>query len=292
MASKTILRVCSDIRCMKVRGATNIACTALQVIKGARNKKELTEMIALLMKTRPTEPLMRNGLRYVAYNVQQNFDFKKSLNFWADRYMTMSKFALERIAEIGAKRIVNKARIMTHCHATTVASILAKAKEQYKDFEVYVCETRPRLQGRITAKELAGYGIKVSYIIDSAKQTYINDMDLVLVGADALTAEGNIINKVGTSELAILAREADVDFGVAAELLKFDPITARGHPEPIEERDPGEVWDKPPKGVKVRNPAFDLTKRDLIDFIVTEEGVLSPHNILSTAYEKYPWLRR
>jgi len=69
-------------------------------------------------------------------------------------------------------------------------------------------------------------------------------------------------------------------------------VTVGGYPEPIEERDSGEVWDKPPKGVRVRNPAFDLTRRELIDFIVTEEGILSPHNILSTAHEKYPWLKR
>jgi len=245
-----------------------------------------------LNESRPTEPLMRNGLRYVAYNVRQTPEFKKSLNFWVDRYIKMCKNALERIAEIGSKRIVNHSKIMTHCHSTAVTSILRKAKDQYKEFEVYVCEARPKFQGRITAQELASHGITVNYIVDSAKQTYINDMDLVLVGADALTAEGNIVNKIGTAELALVAKEAEVEFGVAAELLKFDPYTVSGHPEPIEERDSREVWDRPPKGVNVKNPAFDLTKRELIDFIVTEEGILSPHNILSMATEKYPWLKR
>jgi len=292
MVNAIAKKACSDIKSLKVQGATNIAICALNALKSAKDRKELSEMIFLLMDARPTEPLMRNGLRFVAFNVHQTPEFRKSLNFWTDRYIKLCKGALEKIAEIGSKRIVNHSKIMTHCHSTAVTSILKKAKDQYKDFEVYVCEARPKFQGRITAKELASHGIKVSYIVDSAKMSFINEMDLAIVGADALTAEGNVINKIGTSELALIAREADVEFGIAAELLKFDPITVRGYPEPIEERGAKEIWDKPPKGVKVRNPAFDLTKRELIDFIITEEGILSPHNILSMATEKYPWLKR
>ena len=292
MVNAAAKKACSDIKSLKVQGATNVALCALTALKSAKDRRELSEMILLLNDSRPTEPLMRNGLRFVASNVQQTPEFRKSLVFWTDRYIKMCRSAQERIAEIGSKRIINHSKIMTNCHASTVVSILKRAKDQYKDFEVYVCETRPKFQGKITAKELASHGIKVSYIVDSAKQAFINDMNLAIVGADALTAEGNIVNKIGTSELALIAREADVEFGVAAELLKFDPVTESGYPEPIEERDSGEIWDKPPKGVRVRNPAFDLTRRELIDFIVTEEGILSPHNILSTAHEKYPWLKR
>ncbi len=292
MVNAIAKKACSDIKSLKVQGATSIAVCALEALKKAKDRKELSEMILLLNDSRPTEPMMRNGLRFVASNVRQTQEFKKSLIFWTDRYIRLCRGAQESIAEIGSKRIINHSKIMTHCHASTVVSILKKAKDQYKEFEVYVCETRPRFQGRVTAKELASHGIKVNYIVDSAKQAFINDMDLVIVGADALTAEGNVVNKIGTSELAIIAREADVEFGVAAELLKFDPATVGGHPEPIEERDSNEVWDKPPKGVKVRNPAFDLTRREFIDFIVTEEGIISPNNILSIAHEKYPWLKR
>ena len=292
MAGKIDQKAYSDIKNLKIQGATNIAIAALEALKSAKDRRQLSEIVLLLSSARPTEPLMRNGLRYVAFNVHQHYDFKNSLRFWADKYIQICKSALERIAEIGSKRIVNGSKIMTHCHSTAVTSVLKKAKDKYKEFEVYVCEARPLFQGRITAKELASHGIKVNYIVDSAKGTYINDMDLVLVGADALTAEGNVVNKIGTSELAYIAKEADVEFGVASELLKFDPVTVQGYLEPIEERSPEEVWERPPKRVRVRNPAFDVTKADLIDFVVTEEGVLSPHNILSMTHDKYPWMKR
>jgi len=292
MVNATVKKACSDIKSLKVQGATNIAMGALESLKTVKDRKELAQAIMMLSDSRPTEPLMRNGLKYVAFNVRQSTEFKKSVKFWSDKYMKMCHSALEDIAEIGSKRIVNGSRIMTHCHSTAVTSILKKAKDKCKEFEVYACEARPKFQGRLTAKELADHGIKVRYIIDSAKATFINDMALVLVGADAITAEGNIINKIGTLDLAMVARDADVEFGVASELLKFDPKTETGYLEPIEERDEREVWEKAPKGVEIKNPAFDLTRAELVDFIITEEGILHPHNILSTAVDKYPWLRR
>jgi len=292
MVSRAVNKAYSDIANLKVQGATNIAITALTSLKSVSNKAELMQAISLLSKARPTEPLMRNGMRYVILNAGHGSEFKKSVALWANGYIEMCKKAMREITEIGSKRIVNGSKIMTHCHSTAVTSILKRAKDQYKDIEVYACEARPKYQGRITAQELADHKIRVNYIIDSAKGTFINNMALVLVGADALTAEGNIVNKIGTSELALMAKEADVEFGVAAELLKFDPITSEGRLEPIEERESSEVWERPPKGVKVRNPAFDVTKCELIDFVITEAGIISPHNILSTAIEKYPWLRR
>lgn len=292
MVSNAVTKTYSAIRALRVQGATHIAVAALEALKTTKSRKEMLAAISLLSGARPTEPLMRNGLKYVAFNVKNDVNFKKIVSLWAGRYIDMCIDARERIAEIGSKRIVDGSVIMTHCHSTSVTSILKRAKDQHKDIEVYVCEARPMFQGRITAKELAGHGIKVDYIVDSAKQMFINDVDLVLVGADALTAEGSIVNKIGTSELAWLAKEADTDLAVAAELLKFDPTTSAGYLEPIEERDHREVWDRPPRGVTVRNPAFDITKGELIDFVITESGVIAPHNILSTANEKYPWLKR
>jgi ribose 1,5-bisphosphate isomerase len=291
MVNAVVKRAYSDIKNLRVQGATNIAIRALVALKSVKDRKELSAAASLLSEARPTEPLMRNGLRFVAHHAQ-NYDFKKQVSLWSDRYIQLCENALHKLAEIGAKRIVNNSTIMTHCHSSAVTAVLKKARDQHKEFQVYVCEARPRYQGRITAKELANHCIEVDYIVDSARASFIQDTDLVLVGADALTAEGSIVNKIGTADLAVLADRAGVEFGVASELLKFDPITAQGVAEPIEERDYREVWDKPPKGVTVRNPAFDTTGAELIDFIITEDGVLSPHNILSMASEKYPWLKR
>ena len=127
--------------------------------------------------------------------------------------------------------------------------ILQKAKLDGKTFEVVCTESRPVFQGRITAKEMLDAGIKTTMIVDSAVRHFMNEVDLVFVGADAITSEGNVINKIGTSMVALAAREARTPFYVVSELLKFDPVTIHGDYEKIEERSPKEVWDAPPSWI-------------------------------------------
>jgi ribose 1,5-bisphosphate isomerase len=103
------------------------------------------------------------------------------------------------------------------------------------------------------------HGIETTFIVDSATRTFIAKADMVIVGADAITSEGNVVNKVGTSGLAVLAHEARKPLYVVSELLKFDPVTLYGALEGIEQRSPAEVWSDAPKQLDVRNPAFDVT---------------------------------
>ena len=114
--------------------------------------------------------------------------------------------------------------------------------------------------------------------------------DLVLVGADAITSEGNVINKIGTSTIALLAHEARKPFYVVAELLKFDPATVCGEYEQIEERSPDEVWKNAPEKLLIRNPAFDITRRDFIHGVICEEGVIPPHAVAEVTRRRYPWI--
>jgi ribose 1,5-bisphosphate isomerase len=118
----------------------------------------------------------------------------------------------------------------------------------------------------------------------------MNQVDLVVVGADAITSEGNVINKIGTSIVALAAHEARTPFYVVSELLKFDPATMYGDYEKIEERSPSEIWKDAPKNLVVRNPAFDVTRRDFIHGIICEEGMISPHSITEVMHRKYPWV--
>jgi len=118
----------------------------------------------------------------------------------------------------------------------------------------------------------------------------VNDVDLVVVGADAITSEGNVINKIGTSMVALAAKEARTPFYVVSELLKFDPLTIHGDYETIEERSPREVWKDAPSGLTIRNPAFDVTRREFIHGIICEEGIISPHSISELIRRKYPWI--
>ena len=133
-------------------------------------------------------------------------------------------------------------------------------------------------------------GVDSTLIVDSAARFFINQADFVVVGADAITSEGNVINKIGTSMIALAAKEARTPFYVVCELLKFDPATIYGDYEKIEERNPSEIWVKPPENLSIRNPAFDITRRDFIHAIICEEGIISPHSITEVIHRKYSWI--
>ncbi|HUW49326.1 MAG TPA: S-methyl-5-thioribose-1-phosphate isomerase, partial [Patescibacteria group bacterium] len=257
--------------------------------------RELTKAKDVLFASRATEPLMRNALRLIINRVDRSEE--KNVKKLAETASQASRqFLLDlensrkRIAEIGAKRIRSNSVVLTHCHSSTVTNLLKRAKYEGKVFEVICTETRPVLQGQITAKEMLDMGIKTTFIVDSAARFFMNDVDLVLVGADAITSEGNVINKIGTSMAALVAHEARAPFYVVSELLKFDPATVSGDYEKIEERSPNEIWKNAPKELTIRNPAFDVTRRDFIHGIICEDGMISPHSITEVMHRKYPWV--
>jgi ribose 1,5-bisphosphate isomerase len=300
-----ILAAADRIRQLEVQGARNVAITAIRAIEDGANAskatkkkvflEELFDAKKVLFASRATEPLMRNIVRFVIHTVESSE--KETVTELADvisevtkQFMENLKRSKEKIAIVGSKRIYPNSIILTHCHSSTVTDTLRRAKEEGKSFEVICTESRPVFQGRITAKEMLEAGIKTTLIVDSAVRHFMNKVDLVAVGADALTSEGNIVNKVGTSMVALAAKEARTPFYVASELLKFDPATVSGEYEKIEERSACEVWDDPPPGLIIRNPAFDVTRRDFIHGIICEEGIVSPHSISELVSRKYPWI--
>ncbi|HLN88921.1 MAG TPA: S-methyl-5-thioribose-1-phosphate isomerase, partial [Candidatus Binatia bacterium] len=196
----------------------------------------------------------------------------------------------EQTAEIGAKRIRDGSVVLTHCHSSTVTRLLAKAKTQGKNFKVICTETRPAFQGRITACEMVELGVETTFIVDSAVRTFMGDVDVVIVGADGITSEGNVVNKVGSSSIAVLAHEARVTFYVVSELLKFDAATLQGECEKIEQRTPAEVWSEAPAKLTVQNPAFDVTPNRYIHGIICEEGIIAPQSIVEVMRRRYPWV--
>ncbi len=288
-----------------MQGARNVAIAAVKSVgalakeTAAKTRKdfmeELNEARNTLFASRSTEPLMRNALRWIISQVENSG--KEKVGALAEVVVSSSKRFLkdlevskECIAIIGAKRIRDGMVVFTHCHSSTVTHILRKAKEQGKKFEVICTETRPVFQGRITAQELLSLDIKTTFIVDSAARSFMRNVDLVIVGADAITAEGNVINKIGTGTIALLAQEARKPFYVVAELLKFDPATLCGDYSQIEERNPNEVWKNSPEKLVIRNPAFDVTKRDFIHGVVCEEGIIPPHAISEIIRRKHPWI--
>ena len=293
------------IRKLEVQGARNVAIAAIKALEtlaektGAKTRKEflkeLAEAKATLFASRATEPLMRNAVRWIVSQVEQSGKqqvdaLAKLVSSSSSQFLKDLEASKEVIAEIGAKRVRDNMVVFTHCHSSTVTHLLSKAKKDGKTFEVVCTETRPVFQGRITAKEMLALGVKTTFIIDSAARSFMRNADIVIVGADSITSEGNIINKIGTSTIALLAHEARKPFYIVAELLKFDPATVRGDYEKIEERSPDEVWKGAPEKLLIRNPAFDVTRRDYIHGVICEEGVIPPHSVKEVMHRRYPWI--
>jgi ribose 1,5-bisphosphate isomerase len=183
---------------------------------------------------------------------------------------------------------------MTHCNSSAALEIIKAAHNQGKEIKVYATETRPLYQGHITAQILSKEGIDVSLICDNAIRLFIGKVDKIVVGADAIAANGALINKIGTSLVALAAKEATIPFFVGAETIKFSPETIVGELIEIEERPYTEVISPDVLAnignVKVRNPAFDITPPAYIDMIVTEKGVIPPQGAVQILEENYGWI--
>lgn len=300
-------KIIKDIKSIKIQGARNIAKAAIKAllfqVKNSKAKtlhalySELLTVSNQLANARPTEPMTRNMIKDAcnfafleirSQNVTSVPELKKKFLQHVGQFLPKMESNAENLWRCGSKLIQNGHVVMTHCHSSTVTGILKMARRSGKDFEVISCETRPRFQGRITAVELAKSGIKTTMIVDSAMNSFMKRVDLCIVGADAVTSTGDLINKIGTSTLAHISRLHDVSFYSAAELYKFDPLTLYGSREKIEERNSKEVWEKPPKlkNLTIRNPAFDATAARYINAYITEEGLVSPQGFLSLVNKK------
>ena len=196
------------------------------------------------------------------------------------------------IGSYGASVVPDKARVLTHCNAGALATagygtalgVIRRAVEEGKRVAVFAGETRPFLQGaRLTAWELVRDGIDTTVITDSMAGSLMRDgqIDLVIVGADRIAANGDVANKIGTYSVAVLARAHDLLFYVAAPTSTIDLATPDGAHIPIEERDAREVThlgasQLAPDGAGIRNPAFDVTPSQYVSAIITERGVCRP----------------
>jgi len=290
-------RIAEDIRSMRIRGAGLIAASAVEALRivaqssSTEDKQrfvtELSDAARILLETRPTAVSLPNGIRYVMHRVNEAksaaasaADIRQVAIRAADGFIALTKTAIGRIGKIGAKRIRDGDIVLTHCNSNAAIAVMTTAWKEGKRFEVFATETRPRFQGHLTAHALASAGIPVTLILDDAVRYFIQNVDAVLIGADAITANGALVNKVGTSMIALAAHEANVGVYVAAESYKFSPETMIGELVEIEERDHSEMISnkelKQIGRVKVRNPSFDVTPPEFIDLIITERGIIPP----------------
>lgn len=302
---RTHSEVVAAIREMKVRGAPAIgAAAAYGMVLGVREyagrgegefRAHIEKVREELLTSRPTAVNLSFAVERVARAIENCSGPEEALAVAveaADLIAEEDMRANMHLSRLGAELVPKGARILTHCNAGALATtgygtavgVIRTAWAESKVQEVYVTETRPLLQGsRLTAWELQQEGIPVTVVADTAAGYLMrsNLVDLVIVGADRIAANGDVANKIGTYQLAVLARRHGIPFYVAAPWSSVDPRTSRGDDIPIELRNADEVLSVlghriAPAGVKAWNPAFDVTPGDLVTAIITDRGVARP----------------
>ena len=309
VACKTALEVAKAIKTMVIRGAPAIGVAAAMGIalgmkrsKATGTKQFVTEFqksCDLMAATRPTAvnlfwaiDRMKRAFAEAAQAGASVDEIKHRLETEARLIHDEDVESCRAMGTHGAGLVPDTARILTHCNAGALATagygtalgVIRAASEQGKRIAVLADETRPFLQGaRLTAWELVKDGIDTTVITDNMAGVMMHQgqVDLVVVGADRIAANGDTANKVGTYSVAVLAKEHGIPFYVAAPISTVDLKTPTGEGIPIEERSDREVTHVgasrlTPEGARIRNPAFDVTPAKYITAIITERGIARP----------------
>ncbi|HGJ63794.1 TPA: S-methyl-5-thioribose-1-phosphate isomerase [bacterium] len=301
---ETVEQVWEAIKVLKVRGAPAIGIAgALGAVLGIWNfdakdynnfSKQLIKTTSYLATSRPTAVNLFWALDRIKRTMEENKDknisqLKGILLAEALKIIDEDKIMCRAIGEHGATLIKDGDTILTHCNAGglatadygTALAVMFTAHEQGKRIKVFADETRPLLQGaRLTSWELMHAGIDVTLICDNMSAQVMKEgkIDCVIVGADRIASNGDTANKIGTYGVAVLAKEHKIPFYIAAPTSTLDMSLETGDLIPIEQRKSEEITEgfgkrTAPEGVKVYNPAFDVTPARLIDGIITEKGI-------------------
>jgi methylthioribose-1-phosphate isomerase len=305
---RSVEEVWEAIRALRVRGAPAIGiAAAMGVVLGVQHldrarpeeyARRLKEVTAYLRTSRPTavnlfwalQRMEKRGLDLIGQVAPAKIT--QSLLDEALAVEEEDRRMCRAIGRAGADLIRDGHGVLTHCNAGglatadygTALAVMFSAAEQGRRFRVFADETRPLLQGaRLTAWELQQRGIDVTLICDSMAAQVMKEgrVQLVITGADRIAANGDTANKIGTYGVALLARAHEIPFYVAAPSSTFDLSLPTGDAIPIEQRDAREIThglgrQVAPDGIKVYNPAFDVTPAHLIAGIITERGVIQP----------------
>ena len=305
---KEVKKVASDIKDIKIQGATNIARASFLILKKelvankfsniSGVKKYFEKASSLLKNARPTEPLLFNGIRYVeskikACDTKDVLDFISEILKALDYYLDLLDRSLENLKSYGQAVIKKGDNVIVHCHSSSVVGVLKNAHDFGIDFAVFNSETRPLYQGRKTSKELLEIGIETTLFPDSSSAFLINSisgkdlvMNKMIIGVDAIKLNGDIVNKVGSFGMALSSYYSDVPVYIAASLLKIDMLDNIK----IEQRESKEVWMDAPVNLKILNFAFDVVPAKFIKGIICEFGVIKPKEIKKYIKKYYNFL--
>lgn len=288
-----VAQAAEDIRSMRVRGAGKIGRHAAQALGSAtwdgRDMAALEKAAAALVAARPTAVSLPNAVEFVMRRVRRapHGERARVLREAADEFEQRAEGALDALAKHGAALVPDDGgTVLTICHSQGALRPMIEAARQGKAFRVIAFETRPWRQGHLTVRQLHDAGLKdVSIAVDSAAWMLLQEASLVLCGADTVARNGDVINKIGTGGLAVLARERGVPMYSCFETFKLAPQWQTGDDVPIEERESAEVvkTGEVPEGVRIRNPVFDVTPHALLQGYVTELGVLKASDLWPAA---------
>ena len=295
--SPEIINLIDEIRNDKIHGASQLARQAVNVLKFAAERSQADTTKAFLLEQRGVGERLMSARPAMApiFNIVTRFlstvsEKATEMDLGSIRHFTISKAdeiikdslqAIAQIAQYGAGLIAGGDRIMTHSYSSTVVAALKAAFTKHRNIEVITTRSGPGRTGEMIAQGLGIYG-PVTFIDDAAMGLYISTVHKVMVGADRVCADGKIVNGIGTYQLALAAERAGIPFYVLCETLKFDSRLSSGEVD-LEEKEPSEVVEagRLPPEVRVKNPYFDITPLELVTGIVTENGLLTPEEIIS-----------
>jgi ribose 1,5-bisphosphate isomerase len=305
-----IENIYKDIVDLKVQGATNVAIASLEGMKVAlknevsADNKLLDRIVDIgnyLAYARPNEPLAQNSVLYIHHfflekqgNTLPLDKERELLDNLCDEYLKIISDAKSKIIDLNIKKLTYIDHILTHCHSSTAEKIIKEIGKGDRDFTVVCTETRPRYQGRITAKNLLDAHLDTTLIADSAAESFIigrgsKPVDAIFIGADVVTMKGHCINKIGSWGIGMASKQSDKPLYVVTPLLKIDHDTA-SHDIEIEVREDSELWEDAPRGLEMYNPAFEIVDAGLITGFITEYGIIKPSDISDLVKKEYPWL--
>jgi eIF-2B alpha/beta/delta-like uncharacterized protein len=298
---KSVDHVLDEVKNMNVKGGSAFGRAAASAFLLSLKEEELPTRDVLLEKfnsvaeklltEKPTMATIHNVITMVIEtieNADQATDLqeiKARITGLAERVIKHSYDALEQLGQFGANMVSDNDLIMMHSYSGALMSVFQHAVSQGKKFGVICTESRPLREGRYAARILEDLGVSVTFITDASMWEFVQEADWVLVGADAITYEGSVANKMGTAMLSHLCNITKTPFFVASELFKFNPLTRKGYKIKLEKRPVNEVIVpgdfNTMKNIRVVNQFFDLTPPCNIRGIITEMGIVPPSMINS-----------
>ncbi len=303
---KNLNKIISDIKSVKIQGATSVCRATLDIFDilclkyknlNLKNfEKRFFSECEKITLLRATEPMSRNALKFIENKFHnRTFDstqeavsnIKQLIQLFRDLILKTES----QIIKNGSSLISHNDRILTHCHSSIVEKILISQKN--KKISVYNTEARPLMQGRITSKKLVQNGIKTTMIVDSAAGFFISNhsgdlkMDRVMLGCDAISPDGSAINKIGSYGIALACKTNKIPFYITGTLLKLDSQNTIN----IEIRNNNEIWKNPQiKKLNIINVAFDYILHEYITGIICEFGIIKTSEVNQYIQKYYPWI--